>query len=306
MLATLTHERFSDPVWIFERKLDGERCLAWRNGRAVHLFSRNRKQLDDTYPEIVDALKAERCTSFVLDGEIVAFDGDQTSFARLQQRMQITDAQEARRSTVPVFYYVFDLLYADGEDLRGLPLEERKRLLREKLTFGDAVRYTEHRRTDGEAFYAEACRKGWEGLIAKRADSPYTGGRSRNWLKFKCANQQEFVIVGYTDPKGARLGFGALLVGYWERGRLVYAGKVGTGYSDETLQQLSKRLAALATRRPVLEPDAELPRREVHFVKPELVCEVAFSEWTSGGKLRHPSFLGLRDDKDPRQVVREG
>jgi DNA ligase D-like protein (predicted ligase) len=306
MLATLTHERFSDPVWIFERKLDGERCLAWRSGPAVHLFSRNRKQLDDTYPEIVDALKAERAPSFLLDGEIVAFEGDRTSFARLQQRMQITNAQEARRSKVPVFYYVFDLLYADGEDLRGLPLEERKRLLCEKLTFGDAVRYTEHRRTDGEAFYAEACRKGWEGLIAKRADSPYTGGRSRNWLKFKCANQQEFVIVGYTDPKGARLGFGALLVGYWERGRLVYAGKVGTGYSDETLQQLSKRLAALETRRPVLEPDAELPRRGVHFVKPELVCEVAFSEWTSGGKLRHSSFLGLRDDKDPRQVLREG
>ena len=306
MLATLTHERFSDPEWIFERKLDGERCLAWRNGRAVQLFSRNRKTLDGTYPQIVDVLAAERCTSFILDGEIVAFEGDQTSFARLQQRMQIADAQEARRSRVPVFYYVFDLLYADGEDLRGVPLDERKRLLREKLTFGGAVRYTEHRRTDGEASYAEACRKHWEGLIAKRADSPYTGGRSPNWLKFKCANQQEFVVVGYTDPKGARLGLGALLVGYWEAGKLVYAGKVGTGYSDEMLQQLSKRLAALETRGPGLAPDAELPRRGVHFVKPELVCEAAFSEWTSSGKLRHPSFLGLRDDKDPRQVVREG
>ncbi len=305
MLATLTHERFSDPAWIFERKLDGERCLAFRNGRAVHLFSRNRKQLDNTYPEIVDGLEAERTPSFILDGEIVAFAGGETSFARLQQRMQITDEQEARRSKVPVFYYVFDLLYVDGQDTRELPLEERKRLLRDKLSFGGVLRYTEHRGTDGEAFYTEACRKGWEGLIAKPADSLYTGGRSRDWLKFKCAHQQEFVIAGYTDPQGARLGFGALLVAYWEAGRLIYAGKVGTGFNEETLRRLSKRLAALETGSPLLAAVEGLPRREVHFVKPELVCEVAFSEWTSDGKLRHPRFLGLRDDKDPRQVVRE-
>lgn len=305
MLATLTHERFSDPAWIFERKLDGERCLAFHNGPAVHLFSRNRKPLDSTYPEIVDALRSEPARSFVLDGEIVAFDGAQTSFAKLQQRMQVADPAAARRAGVPVFYYVFDLLSLDGRDTRRLPLAERKRLLREGFQFHDPVRFTEHREADGEAFYAEACKQGWEGLIAKRAASVYTAGRSRDWLKFKCSNRQEFVIGGYTDPQGERTGFGALLVGYWEQGNLTYAGKVGTGYNDETLRRLSKRLAALETRAPVFTRGEGLPRRGAHFVKPELVCEVAFTEWTGDGKLRHPSFLGMRDDKDPKSVVRE-
>jgi DNA ligase D-like protein (predicted ligase) len=306
MLATLTHERFSDAAWIFERKLDGERCLAFRDGRSVHLFSRNRKPLDATYPEVVDALQAEPVQSFIIDGEIVAFVGEQTSFERLQQRMQIADAAAARRAGVPVVYYVFDLLYLDGRDTRRLPLSERKRLLRDNLKVHDPVRFTGHRDAEGEAFYAEACRKGWEGLIAKRAESIYTAGRSRDWLKFKCSNQQEFVIGGYTDPQGERFGFGALLVGYWEQGKLTYAGKVGTGYNEDILRRLSKRLAALETSAPVFTAGEGLPRRGVHLVKPALVCEVAFTEWTTDGKLRHPRFLGLRDDKDARSVVREG
>ena len=304
MLATLSHERFSDPAWIFERKFDGERCLAFRNGGAVRLFSRNQKPLNGTYPEIVAALEKQASDSWVIDGEVVAFDGDQTSFARLQQRMQVTQAGPALQKSVPVCYYVFDLLFLNGKDTRPLPLTDRKQLLRETLRFRDPLRAAEHREAEGEKFYAEACRNAWEGLIAKRAASPYVAGRSRDWLKFKCSNRQEFVIVGYTDPQGARTGFGALLVGYWEQRMLVYAGKVGTGYNDDLLRRLSKQLAALEVRTPGFTV-AGLPRRGVHFVKPELVGEVEFTEWTTDGKLRHPRFVGLRDDKDPRRVVRE-
>jgi bifunctional non-homologous end joining protein LigD len=304
MLATLTHERFSDPAWLFERKFDGERCLAYRSGRTVRLFSRNRKPLDGTYPEIAAALEKQASDSWVIDGEVVAFEGEQTSFAHLQHRMQVAQAGATIQATVPVYYYVFDLMLLDGKDTRPLPLARRKKLLLETLRLRDPLRPAEHRTGEGERFYAEACRRGWEGLIAKRAQSPYVAGRSRDWLKFKCSNRQEFVIIGYTDPQGARIGFGALLVGYWEQGKLVYAGKVGTGYNDDLLRRLSKRLAALKAPAPQFAV-AGLPRRGVHFVKPELLGEVEFTEWTTDGKLRHPRFLGLRDDKDPRQVVRE-
>ncbi len=305
MLATLTHERFSREGWIFEPKFDGERCLALRNGDSVHLLSRNRKPLDGTYPELIEPLRAQPAESFILDGEVVAFDGEVTSFRRLQQRMQIHDARQALSANVPVFYYVFDLLCLSGKDLTHEPLIDRKRLLETTFRFADPLRFTSLRETEGEAFYAEACRRGWEGLIAKRSGSEYVSRRSREWLKFKCTNQQEFVIGGYTDPKGARAEFGALLVGYYERGKLRYAGKVGTGYTEDTLSRLGKQLAALTSpASPFFEP--VLPHHGVHWVKPKLVAEVGFTEWTNDGKLRHPRYLGLRDDKAAEAVVREG
>jgi bifunctional non-homologous end joining protein LigD len=303
MLATLTSARFSDPAWIFERKLDGERGLAFRQRAGVRLLSRNRQRLNETYPEIVDAVAAQT-GDFVIDGEIVAFEGRRTSFEKLQGRIGIKDPEVARRSKIKVFYYVFDLLYLDGYDITHLPLRFRKRLLRRALHFGDPLRYLPHRDREGEAFYKEVCSLGLEGAIAKRADGEYVHGRSRDWLKFKCSNEQEFVIGGFTDPQRTRVGFGALLLGYYENGTLRYAGKVGTGYDNQTLQKLRQRLDALS--RPVSPfGGEEVQERGVHWVEPRLVAEVAFSEWTRDGKLRHPRFLGLRTDKPPKEVVRE-
>jgi bifunctional non-homologous end joining protein LigD len=295
MRATLTKERFSDPAWIYERKLDGVRCVAVRDGGPVKLFSRNDLSLNGRYPEIAEALEKQSDLRFAIDGEVVAFDGAETSFSRLAQR---------GHHYVPVFYYVFDVLWVDGVDVRPRPLRERKRLLREAIKFGDPIRFTTHRNEHGEAFYAEACRKGWEGLIAKRADSVYTSSRSRDWLKFKCQQGQELVIGGFTAPKGSRIEFGALLLGYYDGEALRYAGKVGTGFDDDTLRDIGARLRGL---RVAASPFSESIReRDVTWVKPELVAQVRFSEWTPYGRLRHPAFLGLRDDKAASKVVREG
>ena len=307
MLATLTHRRFSDPNWLFEPKFDGERCLAFRKGGSVRLFSRNRKVLNGTYPEIVDAIASQTLDNFVVDGEIVAFDGDVTSFSRLQRRMQITDPIAARLTGVDVFYYIFDVPHLAGYDATAVGLRHRKLLLAGALSFDDPVRYTAHRDAEGEAAWREACAKGWEGVIAKRAESPYVQRRSTDWLKFKCVNRQEFVIGGFTDPHGSRVGFGALLVGFYEgdceNRQLHYAGKVGTGYDTRTLLELGAKLRALEMKRsPFAEPVSE---KGAHWVRPELVAEVGFTEWTVDGKLRHPRFLGLRDDKPARSVVRE-
>ena len=305
MLATLTDERFSSDDWIYERKLDGERCLVFRDGRSTRLFSRNQQRLDDTYPELVAIFEGQSEARFVVDGEIVAFSGGTTSFSRLQQRMRITDPETARKSRVSVYFYVFDLLHLDGYDLSALGLRTRKAVLRKLLRFDDPLRYTAHRNTEGEAYYEEACRRGWEGVIAKRARSPYTHSRSRDWLKFKCVKSQELVIGGYTDPKGEREAFGALLLGYYEDGDLHYAGKVGTGFDDATLQDLGERLADHASEAcPFVECD-EASGKGVHWVEPKLVGQIGFTEWTSDLKLRHPRFLGLRRDKKPADVVRE-
>jgi len=303
-LATLTDERFSDPGWIFERKLDGVRGLAFRDGKRIRLLSRNRLSLNNTYPEIVEALAKQETSRFVMDGEIVAFEGRRTSFARLQGRSGITDPALARASGIAVFYYVFDLMNLDGEDITTNPLLQRKRLLRNTFSFDDPLRFTTHRVNDGESAYRAACERGDEGVIAKLAESTYEGGRSRNWLKFKCSRDQEFVVVGYTAPKGSRVGLGALLLGYYDGADLVYAGKVGTGFDDATLRNLHEQLARTEqttspiTRGSVREPTA-------HWVRPELVAQVAFGEWTRDGKLRHPRYLGLRTDKSPDEVVRE-
>jgi len=215
-LATLTRDRFSDHAWMYERKLDGERCLAFRDGGELRLMTRNRKMVSSTYPELAEALMAQQASDFVVDGEVVAFSDGQTRFAQLQQRMQIARPSADLLRTVPVQYYLFDVLWADGTDLRPQPLRERRQRLHQLLDFADPLRFTEHRVGDGVEFYQEACQQGWEGLIAKRADAPYVGGRTKDWLKFKCENNQEFVIGGYTDPQGSRTGLGALLLGVYD------------------------------------------------------------------------------------------
>ena len=202
----------------------------------MRLLSRNDLALDGRYPEIAEALAAEPCDAFAVDGEVVAFDGAQTSFAALARR---------GHARVPVFLYVFDVLWLDGHDVRPLPLRARKRLLRAALTFRDSVRLTPYRNADGEALYAEACRKGWEGVIAKRADSPYAETRSRDWLKFKCERGQEMVVGGWTEPRGSRIELGALLLGAYDGDALRYAGKVGTGFDRATLRDLGERLRRL-------------------------------------------------------------
>jgi bifunctional non-homologous end joining protein LigD len=304
-LATLTRERFSSAEWIFERKLDGERCLAFCGPDGVRLMSRSRHDITRTFPEIAAALAAQRHGDLIVDGEIVAFDGAQTRFGRLQQRLGVVSPGDQLLHDYPVFYYVFDVLYADGRDTRPLPLTERKKLLAEAVTFRDPLRFTEHRERDGEALSKQACRDGWEGLVAKRANAPYTGTRSRDWLKFKCENAQEFVIGGYTDPQRSRVGFGALLLGYYDPGgSLVYAGKVGTGFDNRTLVALHTTLAGLEQDHSPFSGTLK-GLRGVHWVQPRLVGEVGFSEWTDAGELRHPRFQGMRDDKDPRDVLRE-
>jgi DNA ligase D-like protein (predicted ligase) len=307
MLATLTHEPFSDGDWIYERKLDGLRLLVFRRAGNVRLRTRNRKERSDMWPHVSEALAAADGVDLVADGEMVTFEGNVTSFSRLQARMQIRDAQEAREMArrVRAYLYLFDLLHLDGHDLTELPLRTRKKLLRGAVAWRDPIRFTPHRNEAGVAYLREACAKGWEGLIAKRADAAYVHGRSRSWLKLKCVQRQEFVVGGWTDPKGERVGLGALLVGYHEGGELRYAGKVGTGYDDETLRRLSARLEALEREHPAFADADELPGNGVHWAEPELVCEVGFTEWTDDDKLRHPRYLGLRDDKPPEDVVRE-
>jgi DNA ligase D-like protein (predicted ligase) len=304
MLATLVHQAFSREGWLFEQKLDGERCLVFRNGEQLNLFSRNHQLLNLRYPELVEAFQVQKEESFIVDGEIVAFKGGLTSFAKLQQRMQVQQPSAQLRRRVPVWFYAFDLMYLASYDTRQVPLRYRKELLARALDFKDPLRFTEHRDKDGETYYREACKKRWEGVMAKDGDSVYVSKRSRDWLKFKCINQQEFVIGGYTEPHGERVGFGALLVGYYDAGKLVYAGKVGTGYDRATLLRLSKQLQALETNVCPFAGNG-LPRRGVHWVNPKLVAEIGFTEWTPEGKLRHPRFLGLRTDKSPNEVTQE-
>jgi bifunctional non-homologous end joining protein LigD len=302
MKAVLVDAPFSDPGWLFERKLDGIRCGAIRRGGGVRLQSRTGEPLNPSYPELVEALE-DGGPDAVADGEIVAFRGGATSFSRLQWRMQIRDPERARRSRIAVYLYLFDLLELDGDDLRERPLRERKRALRRAVAFRGHVRFTPHRVGDGEAYFRHACRRGWEGLIAKGADSPYVPGRSRHWLKIKCSRAQELVIGGWTEPKGSRQRLGAILVGYWADGKLRYAGKVGTGFDNATLEMLGDELERRERPDPPF-AGGGLPRA-ARWAEPELVAQVAFTEWTRDGRLRHPRFEGLRRDKPAAEVVRE-
>ncbi|MET9664738.1 non-homologous end-joining DNA ligase [Streptomyces sp. NPDC006475] len=303
MLAVLSDRRVFDDTWVFERKLDGIRALTVRAPEGTRLLSRTGRAMNNSYSELVEALAAQSCEDFTVDGEIVAYSHGRTDFSRLQQRMQLSDPRKARASGVAVTYYLFDLLTLDGKDLRRLPLRTRKSLLRRALDFAPPVRFTPHRNQGGQRELDEACARGWEGLIAKRAEGTYLPRRSPDWLKLKCARAQEFVIGGFTEPAGSRVGFGALLIGYYADGALRYAGRVGTGYDQAALHRLRGTLDGLEQRQ---SPFADVVReRGVHWVEPRLVAQVGFTEWTRDGMLRHPRFLGLRDDKEPADVVRE-
>ncbi len=304
MLATLTDRRDFGDEWLLERKLDGERCVARKVGGDVRLESRTGKDLTGTYPEVSAAVAAQRARDLVLDGEVVAYEGDQTSFTRLQQRLGATRPSPEQVATYPVVFCVFDLLAVDGEDLTGRPLVERRARLTRVIRSSAALQHTEAWSDDSQRRFTEACRSGWEGLIAKRADAPYVAGRSEYWLKLKCVWEQEFVVGGYTDPGGSRTDFGALLVGYYEQGSLRYAGKVGTGFTAATLHDLGIRLRKLETAEPAFVDARPLPRG-AHWTRPALVAQIGFAEWTSDARLRQPRFLGLRDDKSPAEVVRE-
>lgn len=304
MLATLTEDYFSDANWIFERKFDGERCIILKDKEKVKLLSRNEKELTSTYPELARAFSKIN-SSFILDGEIVAFDGSNTSFSKLQNRMKIRNPDSGVIEETPVFIYLLDLLYLQEYDLTAIPLRERKKLLKSSLNYKDPIRYTAHINEEGESYHQEACKKGWEGIIGKKASSGYVHSRSKNWLKFKCVNQQEFVIVGFTDPEGERIGFGALLIGFYKNKQLQYAGKVGTGYDDEFLKSMRSKMDEIEIDAPAM-GEKNLPEGEnIHWLKPKLVGQFGFTEWTDDDKLRHPRFIGMRDDKKPEEVLKE-
>jgi len=280
MVATLTTERFTGPEWTFERKLDGIRMLAFKQGSRVRLLSRNQQSLTDAYPEVVLALAALRVTNAIFDGEATGALGRQGS----------------------ADYHVFDVLWVNGQDVTGRPLDERRALLA-RIQFRAPVARVEA--LSGDAPWDYACRHGWEGVIAKRRDSVYDHRRSRSWLKMKCGASQELVIGGFTEPQGARVGLGALLVGYFEGGEFVFAGKVGTGFNAAILRDLRARLDTLEQPSSPFTKAAGLPRLRAHWVRPDVVVQLAFSEWTVHGKLRHPTFLRVREDKAARAVVRE-
>lgn len=280
MAATLTRERFAGPAWIFERKLDGIRILAFKNGADVRLLSRNQLSQNDRYPALVAAIRALPAHDLVLDGEALG----------------------VWRERDPLGYHVFDLPWLEGRDLSALTLDQRHALLN-ALSLQPPLFHVP-RLTDAQP-WQRACDEGWEGVIAKRRDSRYESGRSRDWLKMKCEASQELVVGGFSEPQGKRVGIGALLVGYFEADELVFAGKVGTGLDTKLSLSLRERLTRMEqTGSPFTRAHA-LPRAGIHWVRPELVVAVAFMEWTGHDKLRHPRLVGVREDKAAREVRRE-
>jgi bifunctional non-homologous end joining protein LigD len=274
MAATLTQERFAGDDWLFEQKFDGIRLLAYKTGADIRLYSRTRRLQD--LPRIAAAVKILPVKEVILDGE-VAWDGSSA-------------------------YYVFDILWLNGENVTGLPLERRRQLLGQ-LPFAPPLHHVPLLR--GEEPWEHARRAGWEGVIAKRRGSLYEHRRSPNWLKMKCELSQEFVVGGFTDPQGARVGLGALLVGYYDADAFLFAGKVGTGFDTQLLLDLRRRLNAVEVPTPPFTTPKGLPRVRAHWVTPDVVVQVAFLEWTVHGKLRHPRLIGVRDDKLAREVIRE-
>jgi len=274
MAATLTQERFTGPEWIFERKFDGVRLLAYKRGPDVTLLSRNR--LTQSVPTIADAIAKLPPRELILDGELTWGRG-------------------------AVSYHVFDVMWLDA-DVTGVRLDERRELLK-NLPFESPLRRVTT--IDEPRPWERACSEGWEGVIAKRRDSRYEHRRSPHWLKMKCEASQELVVGGFTDPQGSRVGLGALLVGYFEGDDFVFAGKIGTGFDTTLLRELRARLDAIELPSSPFTKSKGLPRLRAHWVSPEIVVRVAFIEWTVHGKLRHPRFLGLRTDKPAREVVRE-
>jgi bifunctional non-homologous end joining protein LigD len=277
MAATLTQERFSGGDWLFERKFDGIRLLAYKRGADVRLYSRNR--LEQQLPDLARVIASLPVEDVILDGE-VTWDG---------------------RSG----YHVFDVLWLNGRDVTTLPIEERRALL-QSLPFEPPMRRVELVNDDRP--WELASREGWEGVIAKRRGSPYKHRRSKHWLKMKCETSQEFFVGGFTDPQGARVGLGALLIGYYENGDFVFAGKIGTGFDTKLLLDLRKRLDAIELPASPFTKATGLPRIRAHWVRPEIVVRIAFVEWTAHGKLRHPRLIGVRpvnNIDDARHVTKE-
>lgn len=305
MLATLTEDYFNDPEWIYERKLDGERCLILIRDNEPAIYSRNEQKLNDTYPELIEALKEEKYPDLILDGEIVTFDGNVTSFSKLQNRMKIKDPEEARKTKVKVNLYLFDLIYYKSYSLEKVSLKKRKKILKKAVKWNDPIFFVSHRNEKGKEYREEACKKGWEGIIAKDGYSEYVHSRSKNWLKFKCAKGQELMIGGFTEPEGERVGFGALLVGFYENGAFQYAGKVGTGYDDEFLAEWRDKFEKIEQDSSPFENYEDDKGGHNHWLKPKYVGEFDFTEWTNDNKLRHPRFIGMRNDKDPEEVTKE-
>ena len=308
LLATLGDRPPTERGWLFEIKFDGVRVLAARRGKAIELYGRSGQLITGRYPDLARFLLALPVEDFVIDGEIVALDEHgRPSFQRLQPRMALTDAREieAAAARVPVEGVFFDCLALDGRDLRRLPLSERKACLRMLVPPLGPVRYVDHVAEHGAAFLEAATEQRLEGIVAKRAASAYTGGRSREWIKIKCQRRQEFVVGGYTDPQGSRGYFGALHIGLYDEGRLVYVSKVGTGFDQAGLKSLWQKLQPLERPTPPFESGAIPTGKGHHWVEPKLVCEVRFTDWTNDGGIRHPTFLGLRTDKRPEDCRRE-
>ena len=296
MLATLTDSPFDDPGWVFEDKFDGFRMVAEIRASRVVLYSRNGKIISQSYVEVAKALEGVKADS-VIDGELVAIGKDGVSHFQL--------LQNALRQEAKLLYCAFDLMFADGEDLRGLPLLERKKRLKAILPRHKLIAFSNHRKGSGKKIFAEAERRHLEGIMAKRADSPYVSGRrSADWLKVKTAQRQEVVIAGFTAPRRTRLFFGALVIAVREGGAWRYIGHVGTGFSHQALEELHGKLMRLKTDKSPFSTKVK-DERVTTWVRPALVAEVKFAEWTSKGELRQPVYLGLRSDKKANDVVRE-
>jgi bifunctional non-homologous end joining protein LigD len=293
MLATLVDDPFHRAGWVYEEKYDGYRILAYKEGKKVTLFSRNAKDRTQSFADVAAAVATVPDRTLLLDGEVVAFDKNLISRFQLLQQGQ-----------VPYAYMVFDCLYRGGKDLRSRPLPERREALEEAI--GDTQRLFPSRRLAGDGLkaYEAAKKKGWEGIVAKDTSAPYIEGRSTRWLKVKVHQEEEFVIVGFTPPGGSRTHFGALLLGAHRGKDLIYVGKVGTGFTDRTLNSLSAKLRPLARKMP---PVKNPPREKgAVWVAPKLVAQIAFHEFTADERLRQPVYLGLRDDKNPAEVVLPG
>ncbi len=296
MLATLIDKPFDKKGWLFEIKWDGYRAIAIKN-KTIELRSRNQKSLNSKFPSIAAALK-KLPGEMVLDGEIVVLDKKGKSNFQLLQNYQ-------RKPEGALYYCIFDVLSYKGKDLTGMPLIQRKALLKKILTKQSSpLRFSDHIEEKGKAFFRLAAKQGLEGIMAKKEDSPYEFRRSKDWLKIKTKWRQEVVIGGYTEPKGSRKRFGALLLGVYDKGNLRYVGHVGGGFDEKLLEEIYKQLGELITTKcPFI--TAPKPNTPATWVKPKLVCEVAFAEWTSDGKMRQPIFQGMRIDKNAKDVVRE-
>ncbi|MGH7568894.1 MAG: DNA ligase D [Gemmatimonadales bacterium] len=308
MLAETADAAFSKKGWVFEIKLDGYRVRAAREDGTARLLTRNGNDATATFPELVQPLEALPYDGLVMDGELVVLDENgRPSFQRLQNRARVSGPLLVRRASIetPATLYLFDLIAVEGYDARPLPLEQRKALLRKILPAVGPLRYLEHFATDGEALYEQAVRLGFEGIVAKKADAPYRRGRSSSWLKLRADKTDDFVVVGYTEPKGSRGGFGALHLAAYEEGKLVYAGRAGSGFTGAELKKIAADLEQL--RRPDPPCDGPVPKGKEHvWVEPRLVAEIRYKEWTDEGLLRQPVFVRFRDDKKPEECVHPG